>query len=266
LQEGRENANIDAGLGFIWRISVEMEKVAYEIMEDLGDTYWWYRARREIIAGVIERYVPDGGRIIDFGSGTGALTALLRDQGYQVKAADISPLALDGCRRRGLEVIDLRSQALPEQATECVILGDVLEHVKDDAALLTDIRMALAPGGCLLTTVPAYEFLWSGEDYVSQHLRRYRLPQLIAALEKSGFEVTWASYFNTLLFPAIVAALVLKRVFRPRAMYKSDLAPLSDKVNSILYRIFRAEALVLRRATFPFGASIIALATPVTCP
>jgi hypothetical protein len=23
LQEGRENANIDAGLGFIWRISVE---------------------------------------------------------------------------------------------------------------------------------------------------------------------------------------------------------------------------------------------------
>jgi 2-polyprenyl-3-methyl-5-hydroxy-6-metoxy-1,4-benzoquinol methylase len=188
-----------------------MEKVSYEIMEDLGDIYWWYCARREIIVSVIERNVPAGVRIIDFGSGTGALAALLRDHGYRVTAADISPLALDGCRRRGLEVIDLRSNRLPEQAAECVILGDVLEHVEEDAALLTDVRKALVPGGSLLATVPAYEFLWSGEDHVSRHMRRYRLSQLVAALEKGGFEVSWASYFNMLLLPAIAAALVLKR-------------------------------------------------------
>ena len=241
---------------------VEMEKVTYEIMEDFGDGYWWYRARREIMVSVIERYVPCGARIIDFGSGTGVIAALLRGHGYQVRAADISPLALDGCYRRGLEVIDLRSNRLPKQDAECVILGDVLEHVEDDIALLTAIHAAVKPGGSLLVTVPAYEFLWSGEDHVSRHLRRYRLSQLIAVLEKGGFEVTWASYFNALLLPAIGATLVLKRIFKPRAMYRSDLTPLSDKLNSILYAIFRTEALILRHVTLPFGASIIALAIP----
>ena len=32
LQEGRENANIDAGLGFIWGISVENLKAAVDLL------------------------------------------------------------------------------------------------------------------------------------------------------------------------------------------------------------------------------------------
>ncbi len=226
-------------------------------MDDLGDAYWWYRARREIIADVITKYVPPRARIVDFGSGTGATAALLRDRGYRVLAAEISPLALNGC-----EVIDLRSNPLPEQVADCIVLGDVLEHIEDEAALLAQIRNTLVASGLLITTVPAYEFLWSGEDYVSEHLRRYRRSQLILALEKGGFEVIWGSYFNTLLLPAIAGAVVLKRIFRPREMYKSDLKPLSPRLNSILYRIFRAEAHLLMRVPLPIGASIIAIARP----
>lgn len=241
--------------------NTEMEKVGYDIMEDVGDTYWWYQARREIIADVIARYVPNGERIIDFGSGNGATAALLQDRGYRVVAADISPLALDGCRRRGLDVIDLRSHSLPERAAECIILADVLEHVADDAGLLADIRRASVPGGIVLATVPAYQFLWSGEDHISRHYRRYRLPQLAMAMNKGGFELIWASYYNTILLPAIIVVLLTKRVFRPSQIYKSDINPLGDGINNILCRIFRAEGRILRHITFPFGASIIAVAT-----
>jgi SAM-dependent methyltransferase len=240
-----------------------MERVSYEIMEDLGDTYWWYRARREIIADLIVRHVPNGGRIIDVGAGNGATAAMLRNRGFRVVAADTSPLALDGCCRRGVNVIDLRSNPLPNQAAECVLLGDVLEHVPDDAALLADVRRALVPSGVLLATVPAYEFLWSGEDHVSRHYRRYRLPQLAAALHKGGFDLIWGSYFNTFLLPAVATVLLIKRIFRPRSMYKSDLNRISDGLNETLYRIFRAEARVLRSITLPFGASIIVMATPM---
>src|SRR5215204_2923223 len=182
-----------------------MEPVAYEIMERIGNTHWWYRARREIIADIIGRSVPTGSRIIDFGSGTGETAILLRNRGYQVAIAEISATALESCRRRGVPVIDLRTDVLPERAADCILLGDVLEHVENDSALLRKIRKALLPGGLLLVTVPAYMFLWSGEDHVSRHLRRYRLRGLLATLDDGGFAVQWASYFNTLLFPAIVA-------------------------------------------------------------
>jgi SAM-dependent methyltransferase len=252
-----------------------MEPVAYEIMERIGDTHWWYRARREIIADVIEREVPPGSRIIDFGSGTGATAVLLRNRGYQVAIAEISVTALESCRRRGVPVIDLRTDSLPERAADCVLLGDVLEHVENDAALLREVRKALLPGGLIVVTVPAYMFLWSGEDHVSRHLRRYRLPGLVATLDNGGFAVKWASYFNTLLFPAIVAVRILKRAFRPHAMYESDVTPLWRPLNIMLYGLFRAEAVLLRRVSMPFGASIIVLASPksepsrqvpVTCP
>src|SRR6516164_4618103 len=45
LQEGRENANIDAGLGFIWRISVHCSKCKVCLME-----LWQATLRRETIA------------------------------------------------------------------------------------------------------------------------------------------------------------------------------------------------------------------------
>jgi SAM-dependent methyltransferase len=241
--------------------TTEMLDVGYEIMNDIGDTYWWYCARREIMVGIIERHLPAGARIIDLGCGNGAITALLRDRGYKTTAADISPIALEDCARRGLEVIDLRDRPLPERSADCVILGDVLEHVPDDVALIADARKSLVPGGILLITVPAFEFLWSGEDFISRHYRRYRRGQLISALQAAGFNKIWASYYNTLLFPVIVGIILMKRIFRPREMYKSDLAPLPDSLNQFLYNVFRSETWILKRVTLPIGASIIAVAT-----
>jgi SAM-dependent methyltransferase len=241
--------------------TTEMLDVGYDIMEDIGDTYWWYRARREIMVGFIERQLPSGARIIDVGAGNGATTALLRDRGYNAAAADISPIALEACIRRGLEVIDLRDRSLPERSADCVILGDVLEHVPDDVALIADAGKSLVPGGILLVTVPAFEFLWSGEDFISRHYRRYRRRQLVGALQTGGFNKIWASYYNTLLLPVIAAVILTKRMFRPRDMYKSDLAPLPDGLNQFLYNVFRSESWILKRTSLPIGASIIAVAT-----
>jgi SAM-dependent methyltransferase len=237
-----------------------MLDVGYNLMEEVGDTYWWYRARREIIAGIIKNRLPPGARIIDVGCGNGATTALLRDLGYHSAGADISSIALDACTRRGLDVIDLRERPLLECSADCVILGDVLEHVPDDVGLICDARRALAPGGMLLVTVPAFEFLWSGEDFISRHHRRYRRGQLVQALRNVGFEDIWASYYNAILLPAIVGTILLKRVFRPRDMYKSDLAPLPEGINQLLYNVFRSEGWLLGRMSLPIGASIIAVA------
>jgi hypothetical protein len=108
--------------------------------------------------------------------------------------------------------------------------------------------------------VPAYEFLWSGEDYVSGHLRRYTLGALQRRVAESGARVLWSSYFNTLLLPGISLAILAARVFRPRRMYVSNVTAVPDFANAWLYRVFRSEARWLRRSSLPVGASILLVA------
>jgi len=238
-----------------------MKRIAYELMAELEDSYWWYRARRRILCGLITRLVPRGSDVIDFGAGTGGTASTLTQSGYRVVATDLSEAALEACRIRGLRTVDLKRERLREESADCVLAGDVLEHVRDDVALLISLRRALRPRGVLIVTVPAYEFLWSGEDYVSEHIRRYTRVRLKRQLRLAGFNRIWCSYFNTLLFPLIVSVTLTKRLLFPREMYRSDVVPLHRWQNEILYRLFALEGYMLRWLRFPAGASLLAVAT-----
>lgn len=237
-----------------------MKAVAYDIMAELEDSHWWYRARREILSDVMTRFLPPRSNVIDYGAGTGGTADVLTELGYNVIAADISEEALATCHMRGLPTVNLKEEPLRSGSADCILAGDVLEHVKDDVALLFSLRRALRPGGCLIITVPAYEFLWSGEDYVSEHVRRYTRKVLLRRLRMAGFRVVWCSYFNTLLFPAIAAIRIAKRILLPREMYRSDVVALPEWQNELLSRIFVLERPLLRWMSFPFGTSIVAVA------
>jgi len=234
---------------------------AFRLMEELEDDYWWYRARRGIVGDLVSRAVNPEATVVDYGCGTGGIARELRQRGYRVIAADVSDRALDACRRHGLETMDLRKQPVQPEMAGAFVLGDVLEHVQDDVALLRDVRGALREDGRVIATVPAYQFLWSGEDYVSNHVRRYGRRQLVEAFERAGFVVDRATFFNALLFPAIALDTLHKRMFRPEAMFRSDIGPLPGWLNRFLYWVFSSERLWLRHLGFPFGASLLLVAT-----
>lgn len=237
-----------------------MKPLAYRLMWETEDTYWWYRARRDILSHLILRAVPAGQEIIDYGCGGGATSAQLRTLGYKVLAADIFSDALEMCRLRGLPILDLRKSTLDECSADCILAGDVLEHVRDDVELLKTFRHALRRRGILIITVPAYEFLWSGEDYVSEHLRRYTRSRLTQNLRLAGFDDVWCSYFNTFLFPAVLLVTLGKRLLFPREMYRSNIKPLSEWKNELLYKVFAFERHFVRHIRFPLGASLICVA------
>jgi SAM-dependent methyltransferase len=239
-----------------------MKEKAYQLMAALEDSHWWYQARREIVSDVVSRFVPAGGEVVDYGCGTGAMASRLGDVGYRVLGAEIRNGMLENCRRRGLPTINLNEQCIPPASADCVLACDVLEHVEDDLGLLNRLREVLRPEGLLVGTVPAYEFLWSGEDYVSAHFRRYTRPQMDRSLASAGYDVLWSSYLNTLLFPAAAFMILAKRLLRPRAMYNSNVEPLPEWQNNLCRAIFAKERTLLRWVRLPFGLSVIFVARP----
>ncbi len=58
-----------------------------------------------------------------------------------------------------------------ERPFHVITLLDVLEHVEDDQMAVRKLSSWLAPQGMMLIAVPAFQWLWSGEDVVSEHKR-----------------------------------------------------------------------------------------------
>jgi SAM-dependent methyltransferase len=208
-----------------------------------------------------------GRQVLDVGSGTGEMTDMLREFGT-VTALDDSAQAVEFCRARHPVGVSVRRGRVPEDLAgekgyQLVTAFDVLEHIEDDRAALTALRAALAPGGRLVLTVPAFGALWSHHDVYAGHFRRYRRADLLRAIaDAGGLRVERITYFNSLLFFPALAVRTMgrwRRRLAPRPQEHSDphLAVPSPWVNRTLLRIFAAEAALLRRARLPFGVSLL---------
>jgi trans-aconitate methyltransferase len=181
----------------------------------------------------------------------------------EVEGVESSERALAHCRRR-LPEARIHQGHLPDGIPtgarfDLVTAFDVLEHLEDPVTTLRALREVMAPGGALVCTVPAFQFLWSGHDVVNQHHRRYTRPTLRAHLEAGGFELTHESYFNALLFPA-VAAVRLFRKLVPERTPGSDLDMPPAPLNRLLAALLSSERHAAARTTVPFGVSLLAVA------
>jgi hypothetical protein len=117
----------------------------------------------------------------------------------------------------------------------------------------------LKPGGRLFIFVPAHRWLWSLQDEISGHRRRYTAPSLRSLVERAGLRLERQSYVSTLLFPVIFLGRLWLKVYRRFKDVKTenDLHPAWS--NGLLTRIFRAEIPFLRHANLPFGASLLSV-------
>ena len=223
-----------------------MKEEIYALTFELEQTYWWYVARREIILDQLGQHPsassqasPRQFRILDFGCGTG-INLIAMEKFGDVYGVDISTKAIDFCKQRGLTNVlqinrnDLRDENPFGEKFDLLTTFDVLEHIEDEQAKLQTLAHWIKPGGFLAVTVPAYKFLWSGEDFVSQHLRRYTASQLKILLQRSGYQIHKLTYFNTLLFPSQAIAIFWKRLFQPELLTQSNLDKLPDGLNKLL--------------------------------
>jgi hypothetical protein len=105
--------------------------------------------------------------------------------------------------------------------------------------------------------VPAHRWLWSLQDEVSHHFRRYTAPTLRSALQDAGFTVERLTYVNAFLLPVIVAGRLLLRVLLRFKHFDDENELHPGWSNGILSRIFGTEIGILRRRDLPVGASLL---------
>lgn len=244
-----------------------MNKEFYAEYYQIEDKHWWFIGRREIFLRLLDKYLPPVNgrprRILDVGCGTGTMLQYLAHYG-DVLGIDADEEAVRFCHERGVEQVQQVTTAMlpfPAATFDLITILDVLEHIEDDRGTLRELHRVLRPGGTLLLAVPAYRFLWGPQDEISGHKRRYMAGEIRERLTTAGFRLRRRSYFNTFLFPIIAGVRVL-RPYRPgSATLKSDFTMTRPgPANTLLARLFAAEAPLVARWNLPFGVSILALA------
>ncbi len=209
-------------------------------------------------------------KVLDMGIGAGNMAHHLAQYG-QVFGIDYNPRPLAVAQQRGLPVAQGGGAQLPFAGGvfDLVALLDTVEHIADELGVLQECARVLKPGGRLIVTVPAFMWLWSYNDVINAHERRYTAPELEQKLELCGLHVQRISYNNFFLFPAI-AGIRLLRPYNPglksphldadAEVYQVDMEPIPEPANTILHGVGRLEAEILQRGRLPFGTSVIAVA------
>lgn len=147
--------------------------------------------------------VAPGARVIDVGCGEGGLAELLAQAGLHVTGVEpderLRRLFSERLRRIDpeSEVVYGLADALPfaDGELSSVLITEVLEHVPDPLAALTELRRVMRTGGRLCLSVPtSYTELlfWRLHPHYAEnatHERIFTRPELRRLISKTGFEI-----------------------------------------------------------------------------
>ncbi|MFO0981651.1 MAG: class I SAM-dependent methyltransferase [Planctomycetota bacterium] len=246
-----------------------MDEVGRQQFLLLEKTHWWFEGRRRIFFHVLRQALQGrrGLKILDVGCGVGGMLGPLREFGEPL-GIELDFGMVQTCRTRGFGrtlVASALSLPVRERAFDLVTFFDCLEHLDDDLGALCRARDAMRPGALLFISGPAYQFLYANNDRVAHHKRRYTLGRLRERVRAAGFEVLHDSYINTLLFPAILPAVLLIKLKERWVPRDGDATtnltwPMPPLVHRLLAGIFGFERHLVPRVTLPAGHSLVLLA------
>lgn len=241
----------------------------HKVLAELENRSFWFVNRNALLNRAMDRFFPYANTYLEVGCGTGfVLAAMARNRDWdQIAATDVflSGLGFAASRVPRAQILQSDISALPFiEEFDVVGAFDVFEHVEKDEEAMSSVHRALKPGGGLLVTVPQHGWLWSRQDELAYHKRRYTRPELRRKLEHAGFKIVRSTSFISFLLP-LMALARLRYLFSPRAS-ANDAAGMSEfNIAGFLNTAFGAVCvleryLIARGMSFPAGGSLLMIA------
>jgi glycosyltransferase involved in cell wall biosynthesis/GT2 family glycosyltransferase/predicted O-methyltransferase YrrM len=188
--------------------------------QEIKPEYYYANARRNL-ADLVPQTAR---RVLDVGCGQGLTGGLLRaERGIEVVGIEIHPQVAESARQHLSRVItgDVETMELPfpDGYFDCLLMGDVLEHLVDPWNTLQKLVRVLNPAGTVVASVPNVRNLgvvkkllegsWTYEEWGildRTHLRFFALKDMLSLFEQAGLEVTVAEIVRDPLFEKEMAA------------------------------------------------------------
>lgn len=239
------------------------------------DRHAWFAGRTRAIQKYLDMSVgpapPGSGRLVlDVGGGAGNMAHHLAHYGHVI-GVDYNPRPLAVAAQRGLDVCQGYGDGLPfaGDSFDLVALLDTVEHIDKELGVLQECVRVLKPGGKLIVTVPAFMWLWSYNDEINDHKRRYTAPELETKLQLCGLHVIRTTYTSFFLFPPVAGIRLLRphvpdlaspHLTEDEEVYQVEMEPIPEPANTVLHGVGWLEAELLQRFRLPFGVGLMSVA------
>ncbi|MBY0529283.1 MAG: class I SAM-dependent methyltransferase [Rhabdochlamydiaceae bacterium] len=177
------------------------------------EVHFWFKHRRDYICRVFDQFVDKNARILEIGGGTGYIASQLSALGFHVELSDMHANGLRYAQKRGIaKVYQLDLFDSPFEADfDVICLFDVLEHLHDPTRALQCIKKMLKPRGLIILTVPTHGWLWSRDDRIAGHQKRYTKEILRQEFNSAGVNPLYMRYFFSAILPFLLMRRWLKR-------------------------------------------------------
>jgi SAM-dependent methyltransferase len=224
---------------------------------ELYRRHWWWRVREGEILRELRTLQPASGwhHLLDVGCGDGLffdqLSRFGAVEGIEPEAALLDPA---GKWRSAIHVVPFDEGFRPPHRFDVILMLDVLEHLADpDRALRHAVRL-LAPGGYVLCTVPALQWIWTRHDDLNRHFRRYDRRSFRALARAAGLEILRERYLFQWLVGAKLLVRGLESLVRARPS-PPGIPP--GPVNAAVRVVTTIEQRINRVVPMPFGSSLL---------
>lgn len=210
-------------------------------MKDERDPHYYSHARDDLI-----RLIPAGTtKVLEVGCGAGMTGKALREKGFEkIVGIEINEEVARGGRAYYDQIVigDVEKIRLPfeKEYFDCILYGDVLEHLVNPWEVLKDHQTILKKGGAIICSIPNvrnYRILnnlifrgrWEYTDdgiLDRSHLRFFTLDSIQGMLKEAGFEIEgltkrssgahWVKWIHRLLGSRLIEFFVRQYIIVAR--------------------------------------------------
>ncbi|MCX8014783.1 MAG: class I SAM-dependent methyltransferase [candidate division WOR-3 bacterium] len=171
--------------------------------------------RDKVIVNFIKKHIPFGGRILEFGCGTGRLiTKLERD--YETYGVDISEYAINQAQKKSKTTkfyLNLDDFMLLNKNVDAILAINVIEHIADPEGLLQKFNAILKRCGYLFIHLPVAsnqltQFLVKRFYHDETHVFVPSIDELDSILFSNGFKLKHRRSGSFIFLPISMKSII----------------------------------------------------------